>query len=196
MEQWRDVVGFEGFYQVSDHGRTRSVERRVPARQGTRHVASVILATQQDPRGYPQLAIRTRQDGVITERRVRLHTLVTEAFRGPRPAGMIVRHVDGDPRNCRLGNLAYGSHSENNEDIKRHGRNPMTAKLYCKRGHVFAGLNLYYRDADCRHRLCRSCRQAWDACYSAKKRGETVDVDALADSFYHRLMVSRESEAA
>ena len=30
IERWRDITGFEGYYQVSDHGRVRSVRRTVP----------------------------------------------------------------------------------------------------------------------------------------------------------------------
>jgi hypothetical protein len=37
------------------------------------------------------------------------------------PEGMQVRHLDGDTMNCRAGNLAYGTHKENQEDKVRHG---------------------------------------------------------------------------
>jgi hypothetical protein len=59
-----------------------------------------------------------------------IHRLVCETFYGPRP-DMVVRHLDGDRRNNRLGNLVWGTHGENSEDQRRHGtrmygeRNPM-----------------------------------------------------------------------
>lgn len=54
--------------------------------------------------------------------RVYVHKLVMEAFVGPRPPRMHTRHLDGNPHNCRLDNLAYGTPVENGADAVRHGR--------------------------------------------------------------------------
>ena len=62
-----------------------------------------------------------------------IHRLVCETFYGPR-VGMVVRHLDGNNRNNRLSNLAWGTHEENAADKLVHGtgnqgeRNPQ-AKL-------------------------------------------------------------------
>jgi hypothetical protein len=48
--------------------------------------------------------------------------LVLEAFLGPRPEGMECRHLDGDRANCRLDNLRWGTHSENERDKRRHAQ--------------------------------------------------------------------------
>jgi hypothetical protein len=69
-----------------------------------------------------------------------VHNLVLEAFVGPRPAGMECRHINGDRKDCRLENLAWGTKLENASDKIRHGTcvrlkgeiNPM-AKLTCDR---------------------------------------------------------------
>lgn len=50
-----------------------------------------------------------------------LHILVCEAFHGPRPKGMWVRHLDGDCANPRADNLAWGTPKENMEDQAKHG---------------------------------------------------------------------------
>lgn len=44
----------------------------------------------------------------IRGRNRRVHRLVLEAFVGPCPPGMECRHLDDDPRNNRLDNLAWG----------------------------------------------------------------------------------------
>lgn len=49
------------------------------------------------------------------------HRLVMEAFVGPCPEGMQVRHLDGDYTNNDISNLAYGTPRENAEDKQRHG---------------------------------------------------------------------------
>jgi hypothetical protein len=61
--------------------------------------------------------------------RVHVHALVAEAFNGPRPAGLQVRHYDGDHTNNTPRNLIYGSSKENHEDTKRHGRDRKHRKL-------------------------------------------------------------------
>lgn len=52
---------------------------------------------------------------------VGVHTLVLEAFVGPRLDGMEARHLNGDPADNRLDNLAWGTKEENAADKLRHG---------------------------------------------------------------------------
>jgi hypothetical protein len=54
-------------------------------------------------------------------KRARVHRLVLEAFVGPCPEGMECRHLDGDPSNNRLDNLAWGTQSQQHEDRALHG---------------------------------------------------------------------------
>lgn len=60
--------------------------------------------------------------------------IVMLAFVGPRPPGHVIRHLNGDRRDNRRANLAYGTHKQNAADRDRHGntargeRSP-TAKL-------------------------------------------------------------------
>jgi len=60
------------------------------------------------------------------ERRVtrNVHVLVLEAFAGPRPNGMVCRHLNGNPTDNRIENLAWGTESENQRDAVRHGTSP------------------------------------------------------------------------
>lgn len=50
-----------------------------------------------------------------------IHVLVLEAFVGPCPPGHECRHLDGNPANNHLGNLCWGTSSENHADQYRHG---------------------------------------------------------------------------
>jgi hypothetical protein len=119
MEQWRPVVGFEGRYEVSDAGRVRSLPRliRQKARSGTEYTlrkSGRLLRSGVASNGYPTVALGRGNTRT-------LHSLVTEAFIGPRPSGQEVRHLDGDRKNPRLSNLTYGTRTENILDAVAHG---------------------------------------------------------------------------
>ena len=49
-----------------------------------------------------------------------VHALVAAFYIGPRPSGLLIRHLDGDPTNASPENLAYGDRYENAEDLVRH----------------------------------------------------------------------------
>lgn len=51
----------------------------------------------------------------------RVHLLVLELFRGPRPIGMDGCHEDGNTLNCRLDNLRWDTKASNYADRDRHG---------------------------------------------------------------------------
>ena len=124
METWRSVLGYEGLYEVSSHGRVRSLDRHVANRHGTVSLRKGILKKQvrigrQSAPGGRYAAVNLCKDGV--EKLIKVHVLVAEAFIGPRPAGKITRHLDGDNFNNHYKNLAWGTHQENSDDMKRHG---------------------------------------------------------------------------
>jgi hypothetical protein len=74
------------------------------------------------PRYY---AVKLRVGGKY--RNVYVHRLIWEAFNGLIPDGMEVRHLNHQPRDNRLDNLAAGTHAENMRDSVVAGR--MSKKL-------------------------------------------------------------------
>lgn len=110
-EKWRDVVGYERIYQVSDYG----LVRRIGKGSGT--WVGRILKANLDING------RSRTDLWKNGKRKtsKIHRLVLEAFVGPCPSGMVTRHLDGNPKNNKLNNLKWGTHSENTQDSIKHG---------------------------------------------------------------------------
>jgi hypothetical protein len=122
-EEWRDVVGWEGLYQVSSFGRVRSLDRTVQHlnRWGAvsgRVCRGRVLKPSKFCGRYWQVSLKS--DG---ERRAAyVHILVCEAFKGPRPSAKHqVAHGDGDGLNNRVSNLRWASISENNMDKVGHG---------------------------------------------------------------------------
>lgn len=122
-ERWLPVPGFEGLYEVSDHGRVRSLDRIVlkrAVRNGpliqTRRRGRVLKASP-DTHGYPMVTLCV--DAV--NKTTLVHQLVLKAFVGPRPDGHECRHLDGQRANPRLDNLCWGTPKQNSDDKKRHG---------------------------------------------------------------------------
>jgi len=110
-EEWRDIPGYEGKYQVSDMGRVRSLERRVrlvtrQAGETTRRVPPRILRPGPQKSRHVTVSLGRHNSKAV-------HALVLLAFRGPPPAGQEGLHQDHEPNNNRLSNLRYGTRSEN-----------------------------------------------------------------------------------
>lgn len=62
-----------------------------------------------------------------------VHVLVCETFNGPRPAGAVCRHKDGNPRNNHANNVVWGTVTENNRDRIAHGTIPCGERHYRSR---------------------------------------------------------------
>lgn len=101
-EQWKPIPA-EPNYEASDQGRIR----RVVGGKGCR--AGRVLKPLPHVGGYQVVNLWT--DGRV--RRRTIHTLVYEAFVGPRPDGMEVNHVDGVKTNNALTNLQGSTRTEN-----------------------------------------------------------------------------------
>ncbi|MFD2757075.1 HNH endonuclease [Gulosibacter faecalis] len=104
------------------------------------------------------------------QRNVYVHQLVAKAFL--EETGPLVRHLNGDPGDNRVANLAYGTNSDNMLDAVRHGTLPNTAKTHCVRGHQLSGDNIYvYPRGRSWERVCKECNRIRTEKYKNKKMG-------------------------
>ena len=110
MENWKDIEGYEGLYQVSNIGR---VKRLV----GFKCNVERFLTGQKDKDGYILLCLS--KDGSI--KRYRVHRLVAEAF-VPNPDNKPeIDHINTDRSDNRAENLRWATRKENTN-------NPITRK--------------------------------------------------------------------
>jgi hypothetical protein len=113
-EQWKDVTGYKGSYQVSDLGRVRSLDRVMPhKRNGANRYKGRLLKLCTTVRGYKALN--------ICGKLCMVHTLVAREFIGPRPEGCEVCHGSAGSKINSSYNLYYGTHKENGLDRRRDG---------------------------------------------------------------------------
>jgi len=110
-EVWRPVVGFEGYYEVSNQGHVKRVKRG----KGAVNLGH-NLSPNKNPGGY--LTVYLSKD---TKRSAKMvHLLVAQAFIGP-ANGREVNHKDGIKVNCFLENLEYTTRRGNADHAKAHG---------------------------------------------------------------------------
>lgn len=120
-EIWKDVVGYEGRYQVSNLGNVRSVPRVTCHGQQR---SGQLLRPATDPRGY--LRVSLYKDGHVSVRTV--HSLVAEAFVEGRAEGLEVCHGDDVKSNNVATNLRWDTRKANAADKVANGRSAAGAR--------------------------------------------------------------------
>ena len=99
-EEWRDVVGFEGMYKVSNMGRCMSIRGKEP----------VLIFPQTNRAGYKRIAIHIRPFAG----QYMVHRWVAEAFI-PNPNNLpLINHKDENPANNHVDNLEWCTRLYNN----------------------------------------------------------------------------------
>lgn len=116
QEIWKDIEGYEGFYQVSNLGRVRSLDHTIHRTDGTTAFYRGRILT---PVGRPYLNVSLSKGPQLE--RPRIHRLVAEAFI-PNPNGYDqVDHIDCDKTNNRVDNLRWCTHQENTRYAQENG---------------------------------------------------------------------------
>ena len=119
-EEWLPVVGYEELYEVSNHGRVRSLDRDITTWRGGKHThRGKILKLSPNGARAKQVNGSMCKDGI--RMMFRVHQLVLEAFIGPRPPGMECCHEDGSAGNNHADNLRWDTHASNEMDKIGHG---------------------------------------------------------------------------
>lgn len=118
VEIWKDIIGFEGLYQISDYGNVKSCRRYVNSKFGKRVVNEKLLSLGRDKDGY--LMAILCQDGI--KKTVKIHRLVADAFIDKSEGKNIVNHIDSNKSNNSVENLEWITNKENREHALRQYR--------------------------------------------------------------------------
>lgn len=168
-ETWLPVIGYEGFYSVSDQGHVRSEARTVIVNRRSktyvRTYVQKILNCGMDQDGYPQVVLS--RNGIKVMRRI--GHLVLEAFDRPRRNGELMRHRDGfTPNNAQLKAIRWGTHAENVQDSVRLKTHRNARKTECDKGHRYDADNTRITKGG--KRRCKTCDRNNDRKRQPRKR--------------------------
>lgn len=142
IEEWRDIVGFEGTYQVSNLGR---VQRISPSRLAK--VLPYVMKNAIAVNGYE--VVRLHKDGKYVNKYV--HRLVAECFLEEIDGCTEVNHIDGVKLNNVVNNLEWSNRSLNN-----HHRTRIIKNYYGKRKYAVTSPTGEIFDVDNLSEFCES----------------------------------------
>lgn len=184
-ESWKPILKWEGYYEVSDRGRIRSVDRFV-RHSGTslRRELGRIMSQHSNENGY--LYVMASKHGQT--KRIWVHRAVLEAFVSSRPRGMVTMHLNNDPADNHVENLRWGTQAENIRQSVRDGRQANVRKKKCSRGHEFHDWNLAPAALRQGKRSCLACYKVTHI-HRVKEVGEAF-VQLESDNNYRELRLA------
>jgi hypothetical protein len=118
QEIWRDLPGYEQYYQVSNFGKLRSKPRRVKCGNGYYTKPAKELKLQINNHGY--LYFQVKADG--EHKKLYIHRAVCMAFIPNINKKPYVNHMDSNPLNNNVSNLEWVTHKENVHHAMNAGR--------------------------------------------------------------------------
>lgn len=189
-ERWLPVASYEGWYEVSDHGRVRSLDRTVDEARGrsVRHKGKLLALqwnTARSGKGYWVIRLYKNSAGETKY----VHRMVLDAFVGPCPEGMESRHGPNGSIDNNLSNLSYGTRHQNSLDRVRDGTHNNRSKMFCPYDHKLVTPNLVkFKLEKLNIRSCFACERARNRAYYAKTRGRAIDFKYVADQCYADIM--------
>lgn len=101
VEEWRNVVGYEGLYKISSKGRVKSYQGR--------HKKPKILKMSTTTTGYKKVELTKNK----RKKSLKVHRLVAEAFLLNAENKPYVNHIDSNPLNNNVTNLEWCTQKEN-----------------------------------------------------------------------------------
>ena len=139
MQQiWKDIVGYEGLYKVSNLGNVISLHFNHSKMYNIKKLKPTIVSNKYKNKIYNQPQVRLYKNGNI--KHLYVSRLVYSAFKGEIPNGFQIDHKDANSQNNRLDNLQLLTRSENQKKKFKDNPNLITGKpkrkILCLNNHI------------------------------------------------------------
>lgn len=116
---WKDIKNYEGWYQVSDSGQVRSLDREVKYRDGRKRVFKGTVLKQRFTNGYPTVNLGKNKKMETFQ----IHRIVANHFLEKPSYAECVNHIDGIKTNNNVSNLEWVTYARNNQHAREMGLN-------------------------------------------------------------------------
>lgn len=165
-EEWRDIKGYEGRYQVSNFGRVRSLDRKTVKSDGViQHSKGKLLSLYKSTTGY----LQTRIEG---GKHIIVHRAVAEAFLSHKDSDNVVNHKNGVRTDNRSENLEWTTFSGNTlhgvhvtKNIRDQLLHPMKKVLCVETGEEFDSIATAARQKGLwGQNIWHVCQGHWNKC--------------------------------
>ena len=130
-EVWKDVIGYEGLYEVSSYGNVKSISRTITKGNITYVTKDKLLKQSVDTVGYPYVNLSDYKK----QKTFRVHQLVAIAFLNHTPNkydGLLVDHIDGNKLNNNLSNLQLVTNRKNSSKDRKNKTSKFTGVSWHK----------------------------------------------------------------
>ena len=141
--KWRDVVGFENKYIVSNNGDVASVDRIIIDSIGRQYFREGKILKPTNVNGYMYINLGRKK-------RMYIHRLVGEAFISNKENKPEINHIDGNKSNNKVENLEWVTSSENKQHAQDTGLNKSRYSLKQK---LAARINVQKTPSMIKHNL-------------------------------------------
>jgi len=117
-EIWKDIPGWEGFYQASDYGQIKSLSRKITLyNNGTYYTKEKIKNQSINRKGYPIVSLNKPE----IQKTMTVHRLVALTFTPNVNNKPEINHIDGNKLNNNINNLEWCTAKENSKHAVKLG---------------------------------------------------------------------------
>ena len=116
---WKDIKNYEGWYQVSDSGQVRSLDREVEYKDGRKRVFKGTVLKPRFTKGYPTVNLGKNKKMETFQ----VHRIVANHFLEKPSYAECVNHIDGIKTNNNVSNLEWVTYARNNQHAREMGLN-------------------------------------------------------------------------
>ena len=117
MEKWERIKGYEKYYEISNFGNVKSLDREISNKKGSYTKKGRLLKKSYTSTGYLKVELTKNKK----KKSFKVHRLVAQAFIPNPESKPNVNHIDGNPLNNNFKNLEWCTQKENVEHALKLG---------------------------------------------------------------------------